>query len=167
MCRHLPTRVILTWCVIAAALNAQGREPKWATLKALKSVSVLVEDVNSDADKSIGLRREDLQVAVELQLRKAGINVDSEAQPYLYVNTTTMCDESGICATFFNVELKRIVFIDMGGSNRLFEIAPVWYRRSMGMVGKRKAAASIRDTVARLADEFANDFLAANPPPAR
>src|SRR5262249_38080843 len=80
----------------AGRAGAQDIEYSRATLRGLEGVRVLVENIDTDAQAD-GLTQQQLQTAVELQLRKEGIPVLSMTQmpgtPYLYVAVTAHKDK--------------------------------------------------------------------------
>ena len=94
----------------------KAEEDARETLRGLKGVQVVVEDMDPDVERD-GLTKSQLQTDVELRLRKAGIQVLKEEErratpgrPYLYVAVTTLKDRDGLSYAFaINVDLEQKV----------------------------------------------------------
>jgi hypothetical protein len=66
--------LLFTWSAFVSATFAQARNPVIGSLRGLQGVEVMVEDVDPEAERD-GLTRNQLQVIVESELRKAGIKL--------------------------------------------------------------------------------------------
>lgn len=84
------------------------------SLKGLKAVWVVIEELPETLKSKAGLTKEQLQTDVELKLRLAGIRVvpglsegyHIPGQPYLYVNINGHVEETGLVVYNIDVELK-------------------------------------------------------------
>lgn len=178
-------------------------------LQGLSGVGVSVLDLASEALEA-GLTVRQLQTAVELRLRSAGIIVLTgqevkamPGKPKLRVEVRTVkIEDIGLLACQMSVVLceeailvrrpvfspreekqseeaeKKLrtwqsnnpestsesdlnVFIAMSRNQLLY--AESWKKGYFGLLGSQVFSASVRDHVRDLVDDFANDFLAANP----
>lgn len=146
-------------------------------LEDLRGVRVMVEGFRRVAEDA-GFELQTFQRDVELKLRTAGIRVfaneDREADrlPLLYLNVTTLSREKGQLHAY----TARLELIEAGVLRRhlgqesgkvksdteleaLGTLVTTWTK---GMVGYGDVSHA-RGIVKDLADEFANDYLAANP----
>jgi hypothetical protein len=137
-----------------------GREVM--TLKGLKGVGIIVEDVKP-AVEAAGLKREDLVTDTELRLRAAGIRVltqeeqlDTPGYPYLYVRVNAI-PEGRLLTHSLAVRLHQVAYLESTGY--CAGGVTTWERGSIG----RTDAEKIRQEVRNRVDEFALDFLKANP----
>jgi hypothetical protein len=154
-------------------------------LVGLKGIEVVIEEISPEAER-LGLTRNQIQVDVELRLRKAGVRVltkeeilETPGMPWLYVNLTIMFDKDFPIAAFSQqVELKEYVTLDRPGTmpSAAEDIAKkygigipgfrtrgvIWDKSSTGTVGNKMIRA-LRETVDDEVDKFINDYLAANP----
>src|ERR1017187_384283 len=67
--------ILLLATTVGVTLRAQDSDTQ--TLKGIQGLGVVVEDINSEAERA-GLHRTDIQTDVELKLRLAGIKVLSD-----------------------------------------------------------------------------------------
>jgi|PlaIllAssembly_1097288.scaffolds.fasta_scaffold259141_2 hypothetical protein len=80
--------IILTLALLLLTVPAWADPPsERATLKGITAVTVVVEDVETGAERS-GFTTSQLQADVELRLRLAGIIVRPTSEGTLYVNAT-------------------------------------------------------------------------------
>jgi len=138
------------------------------TLKGIKGVYVLIEDLNPVA-KKLGITEELLKTEVELKLRLAGIRIYSEEEmleylyPALYVNLNTHKDTgSGIGFYAFSLEIaiKEAAYIKR--NNRPDHVT-TWNDGVLGFFTKENSLELIREVLKRVLDRFLNDYLAVNP----
>lgn len=156
--------LILTFCLWASSLYPQG-EP-YKTLKNIRSCRVVIEHLPETA-KSFRLTEEQLQTDMELKLQMAGIKVDSEFAPFLYVAVTIQLNKNFLGTTGYSamliVQLRQFVTVEINGVR---SIAGTWERS--GIIGGPKQISEgerIRQMVRDYADQFVNEYLAANPKP--
>lgn len=141
-------------------------------LRGLEAVYV-VEDPHEDAMRD-GLSTQRLRTVTELALRSAGISVQSAEnirakralnprfrQAYLYVRASTFRrDNSGPYSYHITVGLREMVKL-VDGSGTAFGF--LWGTSLLGTVGRDNVAKLADESVRPLVEQFANDYLAANP----
>lgn len=168
----------LIGCVITALLTASPGEfgnLYRDTLKGLDGVKVVVEEFD-EATKELWLTREQIQADVELRLRMAGVPV-APSFACLYVDvssyklpiTLTDGEHLGVGRVFeVNMSLREPGRLE----RRPFTSAQATSWRAPGSVGgivgressiRGDVATAVRESAKRLADRFANAYLAANP----
>lgn len=134
------------------------------TLKGLKEISVLVEDIVPEVERA-GLTRALIQTDVELKLRLAGIPVlvglAGLGAPHLYVQVSVLPSPEIDYWPFYSfVALVQSAALDRDRSILYSLIS--WDVGSIGGVGKDKVA-QIRDNVKDQVDTFINAYLSVNP----
>ena len=137
-----------------------AQSSKIESLRGLQAVSVVIEDLGPDAE-SLGLTKSRLHSQVELRLRRSGITVLEDAIPFLYININLKKVPTGLYAVATEVSLKQQVYLVRDSSIEITGVT--WKVGSVGTVGEDRFAKSILNHVTRYVDEFANDYLAANP----
>jgi hypothetical protein len=132
-----------------------------ATLKGIKALNVLVEDL-PDGAKTLGLTREMIQTDVELKVRLAGIRaVPGEERPglpgspALYINII-VSDNSQ--AAHIEVSLEQSVSLERNG--QAVVAATTW---STGILVTNPTAQGLRNYTKDHVDQFVNDWLSVNP----
>lgn len=152
--------------------SAQGLSDEQKSLRGLSGVNLIVEEIKPALEK-YGLSRDRIRTETELRLRRAGITVFPRISVsqggdfyYLYVNVQVM--DAGDGSYVFNVEVE---FIQEGLLSRFAsnkyptlpqQMVSTWSNSTLGIAGREKLS-SIKDAVTDLVDQFANDYLAANP----
>jgi hypothetical protein len=157
----------LSWLYTSSALAA---EDPWASLRGLKGVGVIVEELTPDAMRG-GLMEENLRMDVEWRLRKAGIAVLSGANlhrepgvPYLSI-TVGALQGKGLLRTLFvylaKVELKQVATLVRDDS---LNVSAVTYVQSgVSMTGSSMFRKAVHARVTSYVDRFISDYLAVNP----
>ena len=139
-------------------------------LRGLGAVAVVVADPGPEAAQD-GLSESRLQTVTELALRSAGIRIEAietlnksrRENPkfrtaVLWVSVDTV-KGGGLYAYSMNVELHEVMqFLDGSGEAS----GTTWTRGSVGTVASSKVSI-LADDVREFVEEFANDYLAANP----
>ena len=115
--------------------------------------------------------RSDMERVVQVELRKAGIQVFTEAEfidnplvPSLELSEITILDEYGTMHTAISLAVRQLVTIRVSQRSAL---ATTWSRDRLVILGKDTAQRT-RGTVAtvnEMLEELVNDFLKANPKP--
>lgn len=139
-----------------------------STLAGLKSVGVLIERLQADAE-ALGLSTDALQTDVELRLRRSGIRVLTNAEmkhdpgaPYLYLGVNFQCSaDLPLCAQSINLQFTQSVILSRDPTIESF--GSTWDKNVVGMIGRKVFASSTRQAVGDLVDQFLNDFLTVNP----
>ena len=145
--------------------GAQDIEYSRATLRGLAGVRVLVENIDQDAQAD-GLTQQQLQTAVELQLRKEGIPVLSMTQmpgtPYLYVTVTAHKDQRRSFYHYcFRVELHQEVLLARAPDIRAF--ATTWSLGGIAGIGSEALSGAVRANILNYVEQFIHAYLSENP----
>jgi hypothetical protein len=164
MTRRLATMcfvIVLTAGVPAPGVHAQDEDHANATLKGIKAVLVLVEDL-PDGAKMLGLTTESIQTDVELKLRLAGMRVVTRNEwlpiagnPYLYVRVNVT---KGAQAGSVEVDLNQDVLLKRNGAEA--SGVPTW---TVGQTLANPDAQFVREQTKDLVDRFLNAWLSVNP----
>jgi len=147
------------------AIDSQSNR---ATLKGLPGVGVLVEKLPPEIERE-GLRRDQLQMDVESQLKKAGVKVFSKEQctrvpgePYLYINLNVNVakTESGIYP--YTVDIMLIQKVSLMRDPKRVTYAVTWSTGGVGSITK-SIVSQLRENVAEVVHVFIQAFLDENP----
>jgi len=133
------------------------------TIKGLKAVHVIVEDIQPNiqkyADKA-GINKAQIQKDVEARLKAGGFKVlDSSewpktpGKPVLYVNINTHETEKYWYAYNVELELKQVVYLETNPSIKT--LATTWSTNMTGMANIGTLG-NIRKAVSVLVDSFIN-----------
>ena len=171
--RHSRFVLVIAICLtVAPSMAGAADETERTSLKGLVGVSVLVEHLPADIE-GYGLTTDAIKTAVELRLRRSGIQVfsafsddPSPALACVYVNinlTKASRNVSGLYAASVAVELEQ--WLRSVGSGLEFP-GTTWKRASVATVGEDNLR-QLRNVVDDKVDEFINDYLAANPKSAK
>jgi hypothetical protein len=142
------------------------------SLKGLKGVEVLVEELNPDLE-NLDLTMIQMQSEVEANLRKAGVAVLSKEEnekiqplrkPYLYIriNSSKLTSRRESIAYNIAIALNQQVALRGQADGKKCFFAPTWYTSAVGAAG-RKNVQVILDAVQDLTDKFIDAYLKANP----
>jgi len=134
----------------------------------VKEVKVIISDIATDA-KQDGLDGVAIKTAVELRLRQSGIPVvesfsSDASKPGLGLDIAI--DTLGVnngASYVYSLSLEANEYVTIYRPSPLSTIAQTWTTGRFGIIGKDKVA-DLRDSINGMADKFANDFLAQNPP---
>ena len=167
--RQLVLILLLGFLSICAS-SALAAEVQWASLRGLKGVGVIVEELTPDAKRG-GLVEEQLRLDVEWRLRKAGITVLSGADlqgvsgaPYLSISIAALQGKGRLAALFVyatKVELKQGA--NLVRDDSLSVSAATWALSGVSMTGSRLFRQGAHTRVASHVDRFIRDYMAANP----
>jgi len=155
---------LLLVVLVKSSVSASGDKN---TLKGLKGVNVLIEDMTNDAIKA-GLTVKQIQTDVEVKLRIAGIRVLTKEEsiktlgrPYLYVNLNIR-KTSNTSLYHANLEIQLIQNVLLERDQSMSCSAATWSISGVASGGKDKIQ-TVRDFIKDNMDEFINDYLAVNP----
>jgi len=141
------------------------------TLKGLKGVNVVAESLSPEIEKE-GLTVRLIKTFMELELRRAGINVLTEEEslkekgrPFLHVTPTVMKENMGGYHIYiFNISLdfKQDVFLKRDPNIHIGSLysASTW---STGYTGKTGFLRDIRLVIKEQINIFINAYLSVNP----
>ena len=157
--------IVTLCCVVAQPVTTSAEVSEANSLRGLKGVLVIIEDLHPDA-RTIDLTQESIRDAVEDRLRDAGIRIftvserlDDSRKPYLYVNCNVIAVPD-IELTVFSVDVESHQLVTLQNGDEA--VALTWAKSYLGAQGKDRAAQKILDTVGELVDRFVSDFLAVN-----
>jgi len=176
---HMPIkigRVLIGLAVLWGFLGLAGRE-SWAgddeteraTFRGLPGVRLLVE-VRPTIEQ-VDVSKQQLQIEVELQLRKAGIRVFTQEEwftapgrPDLYVVAQGLLPPNSLFATSFSsVMLTQQATLDINTSSAS---VVTWSLTTIATPLAFRLSQAIREDTRDLVDKFINAYLNANPRPA-
>lgn len=150
---------IFDWDKMSKELDKIGEKNTRDQLKGIESVFLLIEKMGSPAE-ALGINSNLIKTAVEMQLRKAGINVTQRnSSTFLYVNVNITIPINRVHA--INVAVS---YIDIGTLSRDPKIvvqAPIWKKEILIASGELKVKENVREAVSNLVDEFILDYLRA------
>ena len=146
--------------------SAQAKVPADPSLKGLKGVLVVVEDLDAVA-LSLGLTQDQLTRAVAERLQKGGVTALSrdewlltQGRPVLYVNVHFSSGKTkDLYAVSVSVALVQMVLLDRDRDVRL--PARTWQTATVGSVAGNETAGVLAQVGFRI-DDFAQEFRAAN-----
>lgn len=144
----------------------QGETKERASLRKLQGVYLVIENLDSDAQKI--LSESQIQTEVELRLRRNRVRlltqdewVKTPGNPYLYLRLDVLqSDTTGVYSYAYKLELNQEVLLER---DPLFKmLAVTWQKSNMGYAGSTVAASAIREAIGQTVDVFCNEYLAAN-----
>ena len=156
---------LLLGLIIAApaALCANDSPDERASLKGLGTISLVVEDPGTAAQK-YGLTATGLQNEIQQRLQRAGIAVRQEADPYLYVQVSVV-DPGGSLPLAYSIQVTMMQEVALPrGLNAHFQ-APTWWQNSVGMAGADRVGQSVSARVQQFVDQFIRAYQSVNPKP--
>ena len=157
--------LILAYGSPLCAINGKSNR---ATLKGLKGVGVLVENLAPEVEKE-GLVKDRLQTDVESRLRKAGIKLltkeesaKTAGEPYLYININlnTAATESDIYP--YSIDIVLIQKVSLLRDSKITTYAVTWSAGGVGSIGKQ-IVGQLRDNVKEIVDIFIKAYQSENP----
>ena len=148
----------------ALALNSEvNRE----TLRGLKGVKVLIEELSSDIEKA-GLARNQIQEIAETKLRKAGIRVLTQeecyktpGEPYLYININLNPGKAGEEKYAYSIDIGVIQNVALERDPKQKTYAVTWSTGGVGSIG-REFLSRLQESVEDLVSIFIGAFLSVN-----
>lgn len=175
---RLISAVLLVLCILTVPALSQTYHAK--NLKGYTRFNVVVEDLNEKA-RGAGLTVQNIKTKVELELRKNGITVDTNAVPFVSVAITVV----GFTGHGYSVMLgvtdqviRRYRVAEFlwgsgirdsvkleGIANLLVDAnsAVIWSNSITGVTPRDRTRSNIIDSLQDLLDIFLNDYLAVNP----
>ncbi len=152
--------------VVAEPVRAEDERQR-QTLAGLRGVSIVVEDVNPDAEKD-GLTAETLHADMQQKLRQAGVAVLTEDQaarapgaPHLYLKLSAMKHGGGFYAYHIQLGVRQNVILLRASRGIVF--VTTWSATEvLGTVAWANLP-SIRDDVKARVDQFIKAYFAVNP----
>jgi hypothetical protein len=159
--------VMVLVCVVPSAL-ALDSDVNRETLRGLKGVRVLVEDLASEVGKA-GLTKNQLQADIEDKLRKAGIKALTQdecfatpGEPYLYVNINLNFRKADPNIYSFSMDIGVIQNVTLDRDPKQKTYAATWSTGGVGSIEK-EFLPRLKDSVDDLLNLFIKSYLAVNP----
>jgi hypothetical protein len=144
---------------VLASDSVMGRE----TLRGLKAIKIVVDRPGPDLERE-GLTRDQLQSDIEEQLKKADIDVDSNANEFLGLGMISARLKSGLIneiSVAFSLGVYQVVTLNR---NKVIKtIAETWSGQGVQSSPPKLSAQISRDSVAKLVDQFIKAYLEVNP----
>jgi len=166
--RFFLASALLLWSIAPA--TASDSEIDRASLKGLKGVFVLVEDLNPPEEQA-GLKAADIQADVEQKLQAAGIPLLSKTQdlgtpgmPTLYISVSVASSTAtGLWPFSIDVNFEQQATLKRS-PDTFVPTAVTWHVGSIGAVDKSDIR-SIRDRLNEQIGKFVNAYFKVNPKP--
>jgi len=137
------------------------------SLVGIRGISLLIEDLGENA-KAAGLAEDQLRTDIEMNLRQAGIKVNSKEEylasgdrACLYVNVSAL-KRDDLFIYSISVEVTQTAVL-VRRPNRICPSATTWQSGAFGSVGATYFVETIRSRVKDNTNDFINDYLTANP----
>lgn len=138
-----------------------------ATLRGLKGVGVIIEDLPAEVEKA-GLLKSQLQVEVEFKLRSAGIKVltreeclKTPGEPYLYINININTSKTESSIFPYTIDAMLIQKVMLLRDPDKITYAVTWSIGGVGSVDK-SILPSLRMNVEEVVDKFIYAYLSEN-----
>jgi hypothetical protein len=159
---RIHTAFVVLFLLSAPIAHASNNEFSQLSLKGLKGVAVIIEDLKPEIEQN-GLTVTAIQTDVELKLRQAGIPISATGagNPSLHISVNILQSTSAILPHVITIELRQTVFLTRDPSI-IVPGAATWDVGVFGQVPKLNVR-SLRDDVKDLVDRFINAYLAVNP----
>ncbi len=148
--------------LLAVPASADDSPHARYSLKGLKAVHVVVEDLRPDAEMD-GLAKSELQRDVEVRLRQAGIRLDPSSPESLYVKLSTYKHESGLYSFSLTLEFHQPVRL-YRDPKILQPFASTWSVGGAGIVDMVDIR-NLRNHLADYVDYFISAYIEQNPKP--
>ena len=152
---------------VAVLMVAMGRSSPFAadrdTLKGLRTVDVLVEDLAPEAERD-GLATMALKANIESQLKKGGVDVSEDATETFYVNVNAHPTGPADGRYMYNIEVRVSQPAVVLRTNSV-TMAITWSRATVGTRLLNVFPAGVREDLLDLIATFLNDYAAVNPKP--
>ena len=155
------------WILVASPLYALDSEINRATLKGLRGVRVLVEDLAPEVERE-GLVKDQLQKGVEERLRSAGIRVLTQEEAvkvpgepclYLNINISFAKGEEEICS--YSIDVVLIQNVTLVRIPKQTSYSVTWSTGGVGLIGK-KSLSELQESVEGLVDIFVKAYNGVN-----
>jgi hypothetical protein len=155
---------IMAFTLSGPSLLALDSEESRATLRGLKRVYIVVEELDSDIVND-GLTNDQIYTDVGQKLRQAGIEFlseeswqDKKRSPCVYVRPNVYKPWPGFYFCCIDISLIQDVLLKRNPS--ITVLSPTW---STGKFGVTHSLKGIRDSVKDCVDIFLNAYLSMNP----
>ena len=158
-CLRTSALPFLSALLVCGRLFADDTEAERKTLRGIKAVRVVIEDLSADEVKD-GLAAGQIRTDVELRLRKAGVVVQTSSPFILYIYPHLMVRETGLYIFHLEVAIMQDAVITANGEDSLLT---TWSASVLGTVGRVNMSRRVREDIGDLVDQFLNAYLSVNP----
>jgi hypothetical protein len=158
------TAAALSLALVPPAVAA-GKSFERDSLRGIRAISVVVD--SPPKLDGFPLETAALKTQVELELRKAGIRVDDTALTLLAVNVTAIeirLGEGAPRGWAVDIDVHFNQVMTLLRSPEVLVPAATWTTGGVAVWSRDMDGRGAKDMVIAYVDQFANDFLAANPP---
>jgi hypothetical protein len=166
-CWTMPAMFVAAATLLSPLLTAMGQPTIADQQLTLKDAGAFAVEVDIEAPQSIvpEFRQIRWKPIVRERLKGHGIEVPNseaplEGEPYLYVHVNAMQFEGGLVP--FSVDVRFYQEALIGPSMKIRAMAAIWDSGAVGLVSSDQIHLVIASLEA-LVDEFAGDYLVANP----
>jgi hypothetical protein len=150
--------VVTTMVLImtGSSLWALNSETNRSTLRGLKGVRVLVEDLPPEVEQELKLRTAGIKTLTQEECLK------TPGEPYLYININlnSLNTEGDIYSHSIDIGLIQNVVLQRAPGQATYAIT--WSTGGVGLIGK-KHVSELQDSVGDLVSIFVKAFLSVNP----
>jgi len=158
--KKLISLTILGFIFISCAYEASAQSISARSLRGIKRIEILVEDLDSEGRRFI--TKDEISRIVSERLRRRGIVVidntgADDRYNYFYVNLNLMSDER---AVYFNLLLEFNQIATLDNNDRM--AVTTWNKSILGKNGLSGARNQIISVIEELTDQFLLDYLTAN-----
>jgi hypothetical protein len=158
--------IFVILCVVPSwAVNGKSNR---ATLRGLKGIGVLVEQLPPEVEKG-GLSKDQLQKDVETKLRAAGIKVltkeecaKTPGEPNLYINVNVNIAKTESDIYPYSLDLLFIQKVSLLRDQKITSHAVTWSTAGVGSITKTMVS-QLRESVGEILDIFIKAYRAENP----
>lgn len=123
------------------------------TLEGISVIDVVIEEFNERVEE-IGLTKNRLRTVTELRLRREGIKISRNVDPYMKVNVN-------VVGNAFNVSIEIKEAVKLIRIKNAITVATIYRKSVTGTYGDRSD--NIISGLSIVLDEFLNDYYKANP----
>jgi hypothetical protein len=160
--------VIFITCLSAEVVAKDLTSDRRATLRGIKSMTIVVEGIKQPEATAKGLTKEILEKDVAAKLRGAEINVVpftdlTSDLPWVYVNIHLMEHKALPGFYTFNLGVEIRQFVILKRNARLSFNAATWEHRLAGMISSTETVSTVRRSLNEVMDRFVDDYRAVNP----
>jgi hypothetical protein len=163
LARRVSHRTVVTLLLFLLTVPAWAGDNPWdrATLKGIKQMAVLVEDMSPDLAQD-GLIKSQIRTDVESRLRQSGITVVPSSPDFLYVRVSTWkLPNSPVYAVAITVEFRQQIILARDPTIPVASAA-TWGVDALGAFGSERLR-EVRPHVIDNVDKFIGAYLEQNP----
>ena len=160
--------VIFITCLSAEVIAKDLTSDRRATLKGIKSMTIVVEGIKQPEATANKLTKEIIEKDVAAKLQGAGINVVpftdlTSDLPWIYVNIHLIEHKELPAFYTFNLSVEVRQFVILKRIRRLSFNATTWEQGLVGLISSSQAVSTVRRSLNEAMDRFNDDYRAVNP----